>query len=419
MSAGRVLAIAAVGALAAGLPTAAHAQRVLIAPSASAGLVLDDNLFTTAEPDARADTILRVTPGLSASRETATTYLFGEYRFDAERYQDNPGLTTPLARQTAGGVARVRTSARTTYTFSGGYDSTTTASELNQTTGLLTGRVRARRWYGGPQVEYAFTPVTSLTARYDLSDDKIAGERITTHAAEVRLAHALSPRNELRFEPFARQFIFEDLSLATGGGTIGWLHRLTPFTSILAQAGPRFSQGSTDVRPELEFELARRTEYTELSLSYVRSVTTAIGLNDVVDSQRVFARAGYHRPAVIDFTVQGGMYVNDFVSTARVYRVGVDLTRALGRAVAISASYSLDWQRGLYRLPAGTEPVIAGPAGPLGPSDPTMSPALTAVPLRKNLAMIQLIIAPTIRPSRQPPEIEPETDDDAFSGSNR
>jgi len=48
-----------------------------------------------------------------------------------------------------------------------------------------------------------------------------------------------------------------------------------------------------------------------------------------------------------------------------------------------------------------------------------MSPALTAVPLRKNLAMIQLIIAPTIRPSRQPPEIEPETDDDAFSGSNR
>ena len=52
-------------------PIAAHAQaKVLVSPAAAAGVVFDDNLFSTPKTEALSDGILRVTPGLSASRET-------------------------------------------------------------------------------------------------------------------------------------------------------------------------------------------------------------------------------------------------------------------------------------------------------------------------------------------------------------
>jgi hypothetical protein len=94
---GRVLAPAAMAVLAPALPRVALAQRVLIAPSATTDLVFDDNLFGTPEQEAMSDAILRVTPGLSVSRETATTYLFGDYNVDAERHREHPTLTTALS----------------------------------------------------------------------------------------------------------------------------------------------------------------------------------------------------------------------------------------------------------------------------------------------------------------------------------
>src|SRR5262245_13883065 len=69
---------------------AAWAQsRVIVAPSASVGLVYDDNVFSAPKDQAVQDSLWRVTPGFGASRETPRTFWFGSYDFDAERFTDH------------------------------------------------------------------------------------------------------------------------------------------------------------------------------------------------------------------------------------------------------------------------------------------------------------------------------------------
>jgi len=393
-------------ALTLGLPVRAVAQaRVLIAPSASAGLAFDDNLFSTPDQQAITDQILRVTPGLSASRETARSYWFGGYSFDAERYQEHPILTTPMARQTGGGLVRVATSPRTAFTLAGGYDSTNTPSDLNVTTGLFTGRARAWRLRAAPEVRHALSPASTVTVSYDVTSDTLQDERIITHAASLAFVHATGVRDEFRFEPFVREFIFNTGALAVGGGMIGWTHRITRFTSLRLQGGPRFIEKSDVVKPELDLALERRTEYSEWSVSYERSMTTAIGLNAVVDTERLLARTGYHHPAVVDFTLEGGVYSNRYTTTTRAYHVGVDLTRALGPAIAISLGYSLNLQRGLFNPLALASP---GDEGTTLVNLPLLtSPAIVDVPLRRNVFAVRLVVAPTIKPMRTPPENKP------------
>jgi hypothetical protein len=410
------------------LPAVATAQaRVFIAPSASAGYVFDDNLFSTPDEQALGDQILRVTPGLSASRETQHTYWFGGYSFDAERYQDHSILTTPVARQTAGALTRIATSPRTAWTISGGYDSTVNPSELNVTTGIFAGRLRGWRWRAAPEVRHALTPVSSLTARYDVTGDYLLNDRVLTHAASLIYAYSISPRNELRVEPFIRQFVFnrapalaadgESSTLAAAGGTLGWIYRLTPFTSLNLHGGPRFVQRSKIVRPELDMMLERRTEYSEFSVSYVRSMTTAVGVDRVIDSQRMLARAGYHHPAVLDVTLQGGVYINDFSSTSRVYQISTDITRAFAPALAVSFGYSLNLQRGLFNPLS----VLSDPTQDLtlGPDAPTAFSGPINVPLRRNVLYVRLVVAPTIKPTREPPARKPAPGTTTSSEGNR
>jgi hypothetical protein len=397
---------AALLALLLGFPLRSAAQaRVLIAPSASAGLAFDDNLFSTPDQQALTDQILRVTPGLSASRETARSYWFGGYSFDAERYQEHPILTTPMARQTAGGLVRVATSPRTAFTLAGGYDSTNTPSELNVTTALFTGRAKAWRWRAAPEVQHALSPASTVIASYDVTSDTLQDERIVTHAGRLALVHATGVRDEFRFEPFVREFIFNTGALAVGGGMVGWTHRITRFTSLKLQGGPRFVEKSDVVKPELNLALERRTEYSEWSVSYERSMTTAIGFNAVVDTERLLARTGYHHPAVVDFTLEGGVFSNRYTTTTRAYRVGVDLTRALGPALAISLGYSLNLQNGLFNPLTFLSDAEVGTAGLNLPL--LTSPATTNVPLRRNVFAVRLVVAPTIKPMRTPPENKP------------
>src|SRR4051794_29352604 len=125
----------------------AHGQsRVLIAPSTGAGIVFDDNLFSSPDGLTVSDSIIRVTPGLSASRETAHSYFFGTYSFDAERYRDHAILTTPIARQNALAFARVETSPYTTWAFNGGDLYSVTPSQLNPPPRLFCG---GRGGWGG------------------------------------------------------------------------------------------------------------------------------------------------------------------------------------------------------------------------------------------------------------------------------
>jgi hypothetical protein len=407
-------------------PRVASAQaRVIIAPSAGAGFVLDDNLFSARQGVTTSDMIMRITPGLSASRETARTYWFGGYSFDAERYQDHASLTTPMARQSASMLGRIERSSATAVTLQAGYESSIMPNELNINTGLNTGRMRAWRWHGGPELRHATSPRSFVGMRYDVTTEGMADRRIVTNAIDFTVAHEIGARSELRVEPFVRHFLFDDTSLATAGAIAGYTRRLTPFTSLILRGGPRYTQGDSTLRPELDLSLRRRTEYTEFSLNYARTGTTAIGLTGIVDTQRVVASASRHHPAVFDIAVNGGVYFNENAGTmARVYRVSGELTRRISPGLAISAAYAVDLQRGLLVTThvAGNPAITIGERGSLIPAPLFLIDRTTAdVPLRRNVFVIRLVVAPLIHPSRTPPKDKPRTgtDNTSTSGSIR
>jgi hypothetical protein len=385
--------------------------RVIVAPSAGAGIVYDDNVFSTPKDEATTDTILRVTPGFAASRETPRTSWFGSYSFDAERYTDHTDLTTPFARQAGVMRAKITSSPDTSVTLNGTYDNTITPAELNLTTGLQTGRRRAWAWTAGPEFSETVTARTRISFDYTASASFLEaglflpeGQQLVSHAADLTIAHDLTPRDEIRVRPFLRDFEFNDAGDVPAYGLVmGWTHKITPLSRISIEAGPRLTVPArwADVKPEVDAILDRRTGASELSLEYVRTLTTAVGFSGVIDTQRVAASAGYHEPRATDFTATAAVYSNSYLdSTTRVYQATVDLTRRMIGVFWFSASYSFDFQRGRLGLI-----VLSDSSSPLGGL--SLTPVAPDEPISRNVLMVRLLIAPEIRPTgkfKPPPQ---------------
>jgi hypothetical protein len=131
----------------------------------------------------------------------------------------------------------------------------------------------------------------------------------------------------------------------------------------------------------------------------------------------MLARAGYHHPAVLDVTLEGGVYLNDFTSTSRVYQINTDVTRAFAPALAVSFGYSLNLQRGVLN-PLG---LLSAPVQDLalGGGAPTPFLGPINVPLRRNVLYVRLVVAPTIKPTREPPVRKPAPGTTTSSEGNR
>jgi hypothetical protein len=405
-------------ALAAGLlafcPVAASAQaRVIVAPSAAAGPVYDDNLFSAPQGQETVDVIWRVTPGISGSRETPRTFWFGNYSLDAELYRDHPSLTTPLARQTGAGSVRIQASTRSAVTFAGGYDNTITPTELNVTTGVQLGRVRGWRWHAGPEFRHDFASSSSFTVAYDLTDEALSsanplstGRQLMTHAGDVRVVLGVNERNEIHVGGLVRDFLFDGTrNLWSVGGLIGWGVQLTPYTKFTVLGGPRVTQGDSKPEPEVDATLLRRVRVTDVSLNYARTLTTAVGLFRPLLTQRVVGSASYRRIAIAEIGVQGGWYQNrdrQGNSTLRVYRIGGDVMRRIAGALSIAASYTYDFQRGHLR--AVQVPILGGSAFVTDPTLVILPPSFIDTPLRHSTAMVRLSVSPRFRPMSKPKE---------------
>jgi hypothetical protein len=391
-------------------PAVAAAQsRVLVAPSLAAGVVYDDNLFSAPVGEQVADTIWRLSPGIRASRESGRANWFGTYGFDAEMYRDHPSLTTPLARQNGSGFGRFQPSSANTITVSGGYDSTVTASELNLTTGLLTGRIKAWRAHGGLEWKRAASTRNTFTLGYDGMNEAVkidAGNAIFTHAIDFRATHEAGSRTEVRVRSFLRDYIFDrtQSQLATGV-LLGVTHKITRYTSLSVEAGPRLTQGKSTPDPEADILLLRRSGLSDLQLQYTRTITTAVGLRDPVLSERLLGGASYRRVGFAEVGVQAGYYVNGRAeTTARVYHLAADVTRRLGGAVSIGATYTLDQQKGRLTTPLTLiDTFVSAPVGTglgviLPPGDGRV---------RHSVAMVRIIFSPQIQPTDKPKDTDP------------
>ena len=424
-----------------GLPVEATAQaRVVVTPSLSLAYVYDDNLFYEAAGEREA--IWRLTSGLAVTRDTQRTSLVADLSFDVERFREHRTLSSPLARQAASFRTRTQASQRVAFGFEGGFDSTRAPTELNLTTGLLTGRRRAYRLYGAPHVITDLTPTAKLTLEYDFNADIIpkgalllpagTGEvlealapasRLDTHIVGARLTQGVTPRHELRVDYVARWFrIGETVPIPTVAGNgfapiagttigthtalIGWAFRINPAARIEFAAGPRLQQGRFGIQGvEAEALLSRQRPTHDVFLSYVRTVTTAVGLTSLIDIDRGLLRAVYRPPFGVQTEAEVGFYRNAIdEQSVRVLHLMGGVVIPIAGPLSVGGSYSVDFQHGRF----GIDPTIV----PVVLTTPAAVPALLVdpnAPMRRGVAMIRVILSPQIRrvPEDPPPGATP------------
>jgi len=175
------------------LPTAAPAQTgYYLTPSLSIAEVYDDNVFYSPSPRTH-DFFTRISPGLKAGYQSAPLTVEGSYAFDSEVYSQHSELTTPQVRQR--GLIELKATPVQVLTLSlpVSYFQSRTPTELNLTTGLAVGRVRAERYTTNPGFTYRFDPLTTAKGDYAFSKDLLAagitagGITIDTHIVNLAL----------------------------------------------------------------------------------------------------------------------------------------------------------------------------------------------------------------------------------------
>lgn len=308
-------------------------------PDMSVGLVYDDNVFRRAGTPTR-DLILRVSPGFELKHDSRRLTVSTHYRFDAERYEDHPSLSTALARQTSGIAFTARPASRVAFTLRAGYQRTQNAQDLNQTTGLVAARQRATRQDASGDLQYAVRPGTGVSVAYDYGLDNIVdGVGSQAHSARVRVSELVGNRTEMsatyRFE--RRQFRPGPLAI-TNLALVGVSHRLTSVLSLTFEGGPRQSNG--EWRPEVTAALARRLgALGTFALSYTHTEGIAVGVTGLVAVDSVATSVALRRTNRWEVILAGSGFRNVVLgSRVMVYALSGSVGRSLGRSIWLVGS---------------------------------------------------------------------------------
>ena len=340
------------------LPAAAPAQTgYFLTPSLSVAEVYDDNVFYTTSPRTH-DFLTRISPGLKAGYQSAPLTVEGSYAFDSEIYSRRSELTTPLMRQQ--GLIELKATPDQVLTFSipVAYFQTRTPTELNLTTGLAVGRVRAERYTTNPALTYRFDPLTTAKGDYTYTKDLLAGfVTIDSHIVNLALDHRLSPRDTVGPWYVGRQFQFAGFPEVTSHAfTLGWSHELTPLTTFTLRGGPRLTEGTVDRLPEASASISHKLKTGQLLLSYASNLTTVFGLAAPIKVQSITATATTELLPKLQLSATPAFYrVSREPFKATVYAMNLEVSHQLTKALALAASYQFILQRGSLFGPEDVE----------------------------------------------------------------
>jgi len=336
------------------LPTAAPAQTgYYLTPSLSIAEVYDDNVFYSPSPRTH-DFFTRISPGLKAGYQSAPLTVEGSYAFDSEVYSQHSELTTPQVRQR--GLIELKATPVQVLTLSlpVSYFQSRTPTELNLTTGLAVGRVRAERYTTNPGFTYRFDPLTTAKGDYTYSKDLLAaritagGITIDSHIVNLALDRRLSSRDTVGPGYVGRRYEFSGFpALTSHAFTLGWSHELTPLTTFTLRGGPRLTEGTVDRLPEASASIHHKLKSGELSLAYASILTTVFGLANSVKSQGITATAMTELLPKLRLSVTPAFYkISSETFKATVYAMYLETSYQLTKTLALQAAYQFSLQQG-------------------------------------------------------------------------
>jgi len=403
----RALALAAMAAIATGSPAGAQQQPLpplpgerdpladaaaegvpagfYFEPEITIGQYFDDNVFLSDE-NPQSDAFLRVSPGIETGYRSQRTLVIARYGLDGERYRRHDELRDVTARQQATFDISGFPSQRLTLSAGAGYYETTTPSELNLTSGLVTGRAPAERIQAQGQLHYRTSPNGRLRGEYLIARDRLDGElNSITQQAMAEYRHQLTARTFVSAGYVIRDFHFENRSLRPSHVVMGGIgYRVSPGAVFSVRGGPRMFEdvigpgvpvpqnpdapgdpgsppptglgpvtGERRIErtftPEWNAEFSSTLPRGTFDLAFGRTQTTAFGVPTIIDTTGVTASLLYHPASRVDLRLSPGFYRDEIADTleTRTFRVGAGLTFWITPHVALDGQYVYSHQRGL------------------------------------------------------------------------
>jgi hypothetical protein len=333
------------------LPSEARAQSsVTFVPSVSVSSVYDNNLFARA---GSGDQMARLTPGIEGLYDTPVVKLAGLYSFDMQRSIDHPALDDVMARRHAMFDGVFRLSSKVTLTANSTYDYTHTAGQLFFASGLLFEQRRASRVEIGPSIAYQTSPLTTLSAHAAWVNEGIEGTPAENeYLARLEIARQLSPRATAIAGYLGRRFLDDTDVFSSNTAFLGWTYRVTSFTKVTLQGGPRLSARG-DLTPEILAAFARKVDdLVVFGLDYWRGETITLGVRGPVEVNSATAKVARPLRRGAQLGVSGGFFNSTTISQgqARVYHAElVAAWTSSRRPLVIAASYGADFQKGDVR----------------------------------------------------------------------
>lgn len=318
----------------------------------STAQIYEDNLFTAARARGpESDLISRFGSELEGGYRSAALLVAARYAVDAERYRTHPHLNRAIARQDGGIELHYVPVRRLALDTSASYVDTHAPLELNVTSQLALGRIRAERLTARSAATYTWTRATTIATDYEFITQLAAGTPATSlHSPHIGLEQRRSTRAASRVD-----YRLRHLSLANGAAieaaqlvTFGWVQEMTRRTGIEIDAGPRFAEGV--VQPEVSVVLRHRARRGEISLGYTETQTTPLGESGMVDVRSLALRVTYvptrsltitAAPAFARSNARDGRHVS-------VRALDVEAIVQLARGSALVVSSRLGRQEGTW-----------------------------------------------------------------------
>lgn len=335
-------AFAAAVALALGAAPAL-AQTSYVSPSISVGVAYDDNTTSTSGTTDE-DIILRVTPSLEGGWRGPRGTFTALHTFDMERYKDNEQFDDVQVRRRTSLDGDYRLSERMDFAGSVSTAASDVAGELVPEVGLELGRREARRHAADAELSYRMTERTTATFGAGWSrDDVEAGTDATAAMGSVGAAYIANERHTWTGDYVYRRYEFNGGEpIEAHIGLLGWETAMSQRSTLLVQAGPRYTDGETT--PEVFVSSTYDMLTSSLSFNFARSQSTVLGQSGLADSYAAWVT--YIQQFGSDTVLQLSPSYSRLERGDRdvkVARALVEVRKLLSRNLSVRGSYQ--WSR--------------------------------------------------------------------------
>jgi hypothetical protein len=195
---------------------------------------------------------------------------------------------------------------------------------------------------------YDWSRSARLNLDYTFTRDALVGGALSrVHDAGFALEKKSAMRRDThRIDYRIRQFGFSDQrSEIWHVVTVGWAHAFTRTTTADIALGPRLSSGT--IRPEITASLHNRLHQGELSATFSKTQSTAIGEGGSFEMQRLALGFTRHIQRRVTLAVKPAFVLGSReIGRVSVYALDLEAAAHPRPGLSVVASGGLGWQKG-------------------------------------------------------------------------